>query len=98
MENYRLSEEAKDDLIRIHQYGMQQFGETQVDKYFLTFFKQFEVIAKQPYLYQSVDFIRKGYRRCVCGVDSIIYRIEDEIVEIMIIVERQDIDEKLNIR
>ena len=71
MGNYRLSEEAKDDLIRIHQYGMQQFGETQADNYFLAFFEQFEVIAKQPFLYQSVDFIRKGYRRCVCGVDSI---------------------------
>ncbi len=76
MENYRLSEEAKDDLIRIHQYGMQQFGEIQADKYFLAFFEQFEVIATQPYLFQSVDFIREGYRRCVCGVDSIIYRIE----------------------
>jgi len=26
MANYKLSNEAKEDLIRIHQYGMRQFG------------------------------------------------------------------------
>lgn len=53
------------------------------------------MIAKQPYLYQEVDFIRKGYRRSTCGVDSIIYRTKEEEVEIMAIVGQQDIDEKL---
>lgn len=43
----------------------------------------------------SVDYIKKGYRRCVCGVDSIYYRINQNIVEIMAIVGRQDLNEKL---
>jgi len=34
MAEYRISEVAKDDLIRIHQYGTLQFGEAQADKYF----------------------------------------------------------------
>jgi toxin ParE1/3/4 len=44
-------------------------------------------------MYQAVEFIRKGYRRSVCGVDSIYYRIEGDTVEIMNILGRQDTDE-----
>ena len=46
MANYRLSNDAKDDLIRIHQYGVRQFGESQADKYFNTFFEYFDLIAR----------------------------------------------------
>lgn len=95
MGKYRLSEEAKGDLIRIHQYGVQKFGEVQADRYFSAFFDQFELIASQPLVYQSVDHIRSGYRRCVCGVDSIYYRIVEDTVEIMSIIGRQDVDEIL---
>ncbi len=95
MANYRLSEAAKDDLIRIHQYGVRSFGEAQADRYFHAFFEQFDAIAANPYLYQSVDYIRQGYRRCVCGVDSIYYRIIDNTVEVMRIIGKQDIDEQL---
>lgn len=95
MGRYKLTEDAKADLIRIHQYGVVKFGETQADKYFMTFFDQFELIADQPFLFPSVDFIRKGYRRSVCGADSIYFRIENDTVEIMSIIGRQDWDENL---
>lgn len=91
MANYRLSNEAREDLIRIHHYGVERFGISQADKYFDSFFAYFEMIAQRPYSFESVDYIRKGYRRCVCGVDSIYYRIVDETVEIMAIVGRQDL-------
>ena len=35
MTNYRLSNTVKEDLIRIHQYGVRTFGEKQADKYWL---------------------------------------------------------------
>lgn len=92
MANYRLSNTAKENLIRIHHYGVQKFGMTQADKYFDSFFEYFEVIAKQPFSFESVDFIKKGYRRCVCGADSIYYKINGEIVEIMAIVGSQDLN------
>jgi len=91
MADYKLTNEAKQDLIRIHQYGVERFGIAQADKYFDSFFKYFDIIAQQPYSFESVDYIRSGYRRCACGVDSIYYRITNEIVEIMAIVGRQDI-------
>ncbi|MFT7233464.1 MAG: hypothetical protein ACI8TA_002689 [Cyclobacteriaceae bacterium] len=35
MDKYRLSKVAKEDLIRIHQYGTAQFGEERADKYLM---------------------------------------------------------------
>ena len=95
MGKYKLSEEAKADLIRIHQRGVREYGQTQADKYYAAFFDRFEQLARQPYLYQAVDDIREGYRRSVCGVDSIYYRVDDETVEIMAIIGQQDLDEWL---
>jgi toxin ParE1/3/4 len=95
MADYKLTNEAKDDLVRIHQYGVERFGMTQADKYFDSFFKYFDIIAQQPYSFESVDYIRNGYRRCACGVDSIYYRITNDIVEIMAIVGRQDLENVL---
>ncbi len=92
--NYVLSKEADEDLIRIHEFGVYKFGETQADNYFLAFFKQFEVIAKNPYLYPSIDYLGKGIRRCVCGVDSIYYRVNDKTVEIITLIGRQHIENK----
>lgn len=63
MVKYRLSNEAKADLIRIHQYGVLTFGATQADKYFNILFDCFQNIAQRPFSFESVDFIKAGYRR-----------------------------------
>lgn len=91
MPNYKLSKAAKEDLIRIHQYGVRKFGEAQADHYFNQFFDCFELIAERPLAFETIEFIKPGYRRCVCGVDSIFYRVEKDNVEIMAIIGRQDI-------
>ena len=85
MAKYRLSNEAKEDLIRIHHYGVEKFGIAQADKYF-------DIIAQRPFSFESVDYIKKGYKRCVCGSDSIYYRLNSDIVEIMAIIGRQDVN------
>ena len=92
MADYKLSNDAKEDLIRIHHYGVNKFGNTQADKYFDSFFKYFDIIAQSPYSFESVDFIKEGYSRCVCGSDSIFYKVNNDIVEIMTIVGRQDLN------
>ncbi|MFM1894846.1 MAG: hypothetical protein RIQ90_2012 [Bacteroidota bacterium] len=93
MAKYKLSNVAKEDLIRIHRYGAKQFGIKQADKYFESFFLHFELIAQNPWGFESVDFIKPGYRRCVCGVDSIFYKMNDEEVEIMTIIGRQELNQ-----
>ena len=92
MADYKLSNQAKEDLIRIHQYGVLKFGLIQADKYFYNFFDHLDMIAERPSTFEAVDYIKPGYLRCVCGVDSIFYRITDDSVEIMTILGRQDID------
>jgi len=77
---YRISEDAKADLRQIYRRGIREYGEALVDQYYDAFFDRFEELAEQPYLYQAVDEIREGYRRSVCGVDSIYYRVEGNTV------------------
>ena len=91
MANYKISNVAKDDLIRIHRFGVKKFGMTQADIYFDSFFEYFDSIAESPFSFESVDYIKPGYRRCVCGSDSIYYKISNNMVEIMAIIGRQDL-------
>ena len=93
MARYRLSNQAKEDLIRIHQYGVKKFGMIQADKYFESFFEYFEIIAQQPFSFKAVDHIRKDYRRCVCGVDSIYFKVNEKTVDIIAIIGRRDLNE-----
>lgn len=96
MYKYRLSNAAKEDLIRIHHYGVETFGMSQAEKYFNSLFECFEIISQQPFSFESVDYLKTGYRRCVCGSDSIFYKIgNDGVVEIMAIVGRQDLNNVL---
>jgi len=92
MTKYKLSNVAKEDLIRIHHYGVKKFGMEQADKYFNSFFEYFEIITQRPFSFESVDFIKEGYRRCVCGSDSIYYKVNNDIIEIMTIIGRQDLN------
>ncbi|MGC1514536.1 MAG: type II toxin-antitoxin system RelE/ParE family toxin [Maribacter sp.] len=91
MTDYRPSNAAQDDLIRIHRYGVKKFGMAQADKYFESFFEYFNIIAQHPYSFESVDFIKVGYRRCVCGSYSIYYKINNDTIDIMAIVGKQDL-------
>ena len=56
---------------------------------------RFAQIAQQPNLYQAVDYIRAGHRRSVYGTDSIYYRINGCIVEIMAILGYLDTEDWL---
>lgn len=71
MAKYKLSILAKEDLIRIHEYGTRNFQEAQADKYYVAFFYRFEEIAQRPYSFEDVSYIASGYRRCVSGVDTV---------------------------
>jgi toxin ParE1/3/4 len=95
MVKYILSESAKADLIRIHHYGTQRFGEKQADKYFNEFFDCFESITKTPFAFESVNYIREGYRKCTCGVDTVFFSISNNTIQVMAIIGKQDIEKQL---
>lgn len=95
MGTYRLSDAAEDDLVEIHQYGARQWGIAQADHYLRQFIAHLDALADDPLLYPSVDDIRKGYRRSVCGKHAVYYRIKGDVVEIMAVIRAQNIDGRL---
>ena len=74
MGNYRLAPAAKADLERIWLYGLEHWGLGAADEYYAAFFEHFEKLAEQPHLYPTTN-IREGYRRSLCGSDSVYYGI-----------------------
>lgn len=95
MANYRLSPEAKEDLIRIYKYGIMRFGLVQANLYLSELQDALERIGKNPEHFQSVDQIIPSYRQCVFKADSIYFSIMIDTVEIMAIVGPQDIGSNL---
>lgn len=91
MSEYKLSDSAKLDLISIARYGDKNFGIQKSDAFRNKLKQQFSHISKQPYLYQAVEHIHPDYRRCVHGVYSIYYKVNDDTIEIMRILRQQDI-------
>ena len=83
MTKYRLviTLEADQDLSNLYENGFKTWGELQADKYYEALLTHFDVLCENPLLYRSVDEIRKGYRRSVCGKHSIFYRVVDDTVE-----------------
>ncbi|AMO19551.1 type II toxin-antitoxin system RelE/ParE family toxin [Flavobacterium columnare] len=92
MYNYDLSEQAKIDLLRIYEYGIGQFGLDQADKYFDMMHDCFNKIAKNPYLFPLESNIKSNYYKCVCGIDTIYYKVVTNGVIITTIVGRQDFE------
>ena len=95
MAGYRLSPKAEEDLERIWFYGLDKWGLDAANSYIEELYQRFQEISEQPLLYQAVDDIRAGYRRSVFKSDSIFYRINGDIVEIMAVIGRQDLSEWL---
>lgn len=91
MFSYRLSIEAEQDITRIFEYGLHTFGLQQAEKYYDALFRCFDQIASNPYLFPEAIQFQQGYRYCVCGVDTIFYKINGDIVEIITIIGRQDL-------
>lgn len=95
MPHYKLSNDAKMDIARIYWRGVSEFGEAQADRYYENLMQKLNDIAESPYHYQAVDHIRQGYRRGVYGQESIYFRVGDECIEIMRLLQHQDLEENI---
>lgn len=91
---YEITARAEADLQRIYAYGVHRFGRDQADRYLNKLFDRFELIAENPSLYQRVDHVRPGYRRCVVDTNSIYYRASVEHVQIIAVVGRQNVGDE----
>lgn len=91
MYNYKLSTEAEEDLDRIFYYGIGQFGAIQAIKYYDMLFECFKKIAKNPLMFPIVEKYQNIDRYCVCGVDTIFFKISNQQnIDNITIVGRQD--------
>lgn len=90
MFRYKLNIQAEEDLTRIFEYGIGRLGILQANKYYDMLFDCFSKIASNPYLFPDAIRFRQGYRYCVCGVDTIFYKINCDTIEIMAIIGRQN--------
>ena len=88
--SYFLTQEAKEDLWRIYEFGVYRFGNTQADKYFIMLYDCFDKIASNPFMFPIVPNYKHVERFCVCGVDTIYYKIIEDEIEIITIIGRQD--------
>jgi toxin ParE1/3/4 len=95
VDSYRLSKAAEEDLIGIALYGDEHFGTAQSNRYRDKLGQRLSALAEQPLHYPAVDHLREGYRRSVCGVHSIFYRIDGNVVEIIRILKSQDPQKQL---
>jgi toxin ParE1/3/4 len=90
MYKYKLSNEAEEDIVRIFEYGLNRFGLQQANTYYDMLFECFSKIASNPFLFPVVLNYRDVQRYCVCGVDTIYYNINGDVIEIITIIGRQD--------
>jgi len=90
MAHYKLAPSAVKDFDVLYEFGIDNFGLDQANKYTERIEERFSILAKDPLLYPAVDYIRKGYRRSVCGAHSIYYKVMVDGVEIIRILGQQD--------
>lgn len=88
--SYFFTQEAKEDLWRIYEFGVYKFGDSQADKYFIMLHDCFDKIVANPYMFPVVSNYKNVERYCVCGVDTIYYNINGDEIEIVTIIGRQD--------
>ena len=86
---------ADQDLHDLYSEGFSEWGERQADRYYDGILSRFERICDNPMMYQAVDHIREGYRRCVCEKHSIYFVVGGDTVEVRAVVKRQDVSGRL---
>ncbi len=93
MYKYILSFEAEEDIIRIFEFGLGRFGLNQANKYYDMLFECFNKIASNPYMFPETIKNKTSYRFCVCGVDTIYFKINNNEIKIIAIIGKQDYKE-----
>ncbi len=93
---YRLSPQATEDIFQLHAYGARTFGITQADTYLSELLDAFDSIEKFPEIGRDISILRAGYRRHEFKRHSIFYKIEDNrVVIIRVLDNRRDADRHL---
>ncbi len=90
MKGYRLTIEAENDLDHILDEGIDEYGFEDAIIYYDNLQQRFAELVDNPFLYPAVDHICVGYRRTVCRVHSVYYRVDPEEIVIVRILKKQN--------
>ncbi|HHJ15754.1 MAG TPA: type II toxin-antitoxin system RelE/ParE family toxin [Gammaproteobacteria bacterium] len=93
MSSYRLSPEAKKDLLAIRVYTRTKWGNLQAQKYIDALEKKCVELANSPHIGRERPEIKSGYRSLAEGKHVIFYRVSDGGIDILRILHgRMDIE------
>ena len=92
----RISREALSDLYDIWDYTFHKWSKELADRYYDRIFEEIDFISKNAHLGISFEHVRKNYRASKVKSHLIFYRIENNSVEIIrILNQRMDVKNKL---
>jgi toxin ParE1/3/4 len=77
------SRAARDDLIAIRFYSIEQFGPDVADEYFLGFDEAFDLLASYPLTGSAAYEYGKSYRLLMYRRHRIFYTVNDDVVHIV---------------
>ena len=77
---------ARNDLLAIREYSLEQFGGDTADTYFLGFEEAFDLISAHPLAGVSRPDLGEGIRCLIYRRHRIFYRCEEDLVQIIRIV------------
>ena len=95
MAGYRLSEKAVGDLDRLYEFGVEQFGLEQADRYFDGLIARFETIVRNPLLAPAVEHLLPGLRRPVYFSHTLYYLADASGIQVIRILGREDVTQAL---
>lgn len=95
MEGYKLTQDAKRDLVSIWAFGAKQFGSEQVDTFLNDLLDHFEEMARRPLSFPAAHELGANYRRSVFQRHAIYFRQFDNFIDITAIIRSQDIRTRL---
>ena len=91
MAEYLLSNLADQDISDIYQYTVSEFGESKANAYLTGIDEKLTLLAEQPRLGRSIDFVREGYFRSEYASHSIFYTlVEEGILVVRVLHNRMD--------
>lgn len=77
------SKAARDDLIAIRFYSIEQFGPVVADEYLLGFDKAFDLLASHSLAGSTAYEYGKSYRLLIHRKHRIFYTLEDDVIRIV---------------
>ncbi len=97
--NYKISNEAANDLEKIWLYTLENWSAEQADRYLGLILDEIEYLCVNPNAGSDFGHVRKGYMRSRVKSHFIFYKINekrDEIEIIRILHQQMDVENRLN--